>query len=366
MRKILIAAICVATLSLLSEISSADIVYTTTNGNLGLIKIEGPQSLDLAGVQYVTGLQNPIVGSYWDNGASTLLLVTQDDSSNDKALKFNSSNLTTPVNSDPIPLTGAKAVTKILSTTTGEGMYFVYASSFQEFKTDDFTPTARQYTYSEDVNIKIKDATIIGQNIFVLVDDFVLKFDGQLNETPKNFSKWSVAQGSEVISYVAGPALVIGHENGIQLLASPPTDFLTTAAPVKAICDDAGSGFYYITQKSSGDVYLNELRHYTGATTNEVVNIQSNSAMVKLVRDSNYNVLVAIMDEKIRVYNTEDDNAFIAEYDSAALGGIPYTLAISTSTGYKNEKSGSCNLSGLGMLLILCFALTKLNHSLKS
>ena len=356
MRKLLIAFMFVIALF---GIASADIAYTTTDGKLGLIKIEGPKSPDLAGIQYNIGANNSVIGSYWDNGQSRLIVISTNGSSDDKALIFNSSGLTTPINSEPITLTGAKNVRKILSTSTGKGFYLIYGASIQEFATENFAPLDRKYTSSGDIDIM--DAVIRGVEVYVLVDDSILVFDGQLKDSGKNYEKYSVAEGSEMLAYISGVGILIGHKNGVQVLSSEAVDFLTTRAPIKSICGDNSSGFYYITQDVSDDVYQNTLYHYNGANTDEILNFEGEIA--ELILDTNYDVLAVIASDKIQLYNIENDTALVTEYSSADLGGNPHKLAGTTITGETQKKDGSCNLSGLGILLALCFAIIVRNHN---
>ena len=360
MKKILIVSIF---LIALSGISSADIIYTTTDGKLGLVKIAGSQSLDLAGVQYDTGKENPILESYWDNNKSRVMLIERDGSSYDRAIRFNSSNLIEAIDKEPVILNEAKNTTKILSTITGEGIILIHGATVQEFTTDDLAPTTRKYTYPTKVDIK--DATIIGRRIFVLVDNALLKFDGQIKEKSGIFSSWDVEPGAEAMAFIGDGTLVIGHEKGIQVLSSSMEDLLETK-PVKALCSDGSYGFYFVTQELSGDVYHNMLCHFNGATTNEILNFEGKHT--GLMCETYNHVLALIANDKILLYDTSDGGTtFVTEYDKSALGGSPFRLATNTSSGQNYEESkGSCNNSNLGILLLVlsfCFVIIKLNHN---
>ena len=358
MRKIVLAFMFVI---VLCGISSADVAYTTTDGKLGLITIQGSKSADLKGIQYDTGKENPIVGAYWDKGESKLLVITSEEESYDHAVRFSPSNSLNAIDSQPKILTGVNNATRILSASSGNGVLFVYGSTVQEFHTDNLESTDRFYTYSDDV--EIKDALVIGIGVYVLVDDYLLLFDGQLKEGTKNYTQWALAEGSETMSYISGTKIAIGNKTGIQVLGSTLIDLLVTNIPVKTICADNSSGFYYVTQDISGDVYQNVLCHYTGATTNEI--LKFNGERVKVLRDSSHNVLAAIVDGNIQLYDMADDT-LIAEYDAATLGGEPFELAKSTSSGDTPKNGGSCNISGVGAFLLLmsifCFVIIHNNH----
>ena len=359
MRKIFIALMCVIALC---GTSAADIAYTTKDGKLGLIHFESSTSSDLEGIQYEMDSENPILGAYWDKGQSRLLMVASNESGDAKVVRLASSNLSDALDSEPVTLTGINNVTNILSTKTGEGVILVYDSSIQEFRTDDLTPTSRNYTYLSSEDVEIKDAAIIGVGVYILVDDSLLMFDGQLSESSKNYSRWTLSEDAEVMTVISGNSLVIGHKKGIQVLSSTLSNLLETSAPVKAICSDSGSGFYYVTQSLSNDIYQNTLCHYANGITDKISTFEGE--LVKLLRVSS-NVLAIIAGDKILLYNTADD-IYIAEYNSSELGGIPFRLSTNTSSGYTKKSSGSCNISSFGMLLLIsvfCFAIINHNHN---
>ena len=53
----------------------ADIVYTTDTGNMGLIKVNNSDSVDLYGTQYTGADSDSFLGSYWDGSKSRVILI---------------------------------------------------------------------------------------------------------------------------------------------------------------------------------------------------------------------------------------------------------------------------------------------------
>ena len=357
-KKFLAALIFVA---MFCGVSSAHFIYSTTGGELGLVSVYGPESIDLEGVQYESDSVNPIISAYWDHGKARVIFVEPNSDENDKALRFNSNNLTKPIDSKAFGLKDVSNTKQILSTSSGNGIFFVLDKKIQELDTEDFEPQ-RSYEHSGDS--EMKKAIIFDQRIFVLIGDELLRFDGQLSTKPEAFGKWEIKPEATTITNVTKESLAIGYTDGVELWEDGSVvDLLRTEAPVVAMCNDGGEGFYYITQSTEDGVTTNSLYHYHSSTSDFVAATEGTAAELSL--DKNRKVLAAIMDDSIKFYNTSD-SSFIKEFTADELGGTPYKLAIGNATGRDEDTGGSsCNISGLGILLLITgygFVIIARNH----
>ena len=165
----------------------------------------------------------------------------------------------------------------------------------------------------------------------------------------------------------------IGHSKGVIAMTNRAfVDVVETSEPVKAICMDyniENFGFYYITQTENEGVYNTSLWHFDGIGAKLLDTQQAINPNCKLIYDYENSIMSAIMNEKIYIYSSTGDK-LLATYDSAALGGVPVNVAITTvitSENYSNSSSGSsCNITGAGfILMILSLAALKFLRSEK-
>ena len=372
MKKFVIALLCVIALC---GVAAADIVYSTTDGKLGLISIKGITSIDLEGIQYETGFEKPTMGAYWDDETLRMIVVGQsEDISYDVAIRFSPSDLTKPTDTKPITLKGVSDTSKIISISNGRGLYIVYGPSIREFETDTLTPKEddRSYTYTtsnEEVDPNIKGALLTGNRIYVLVNDQLIAFDGQLDKNAQGVKKWNVESGAEVLCGLSGSRLAIGHSTGVQVLGSSLKKLLADTSQVKAISPDSSNGFYYVLEDESGD---KTLCHYNSATSNEILKFDSDTIDIK--RDTGNKILAVILEDKIQLYDMTDNDKLVSEFNNAALGGSPYKLmrrstsTTNTSSSSKKNDSG-CNFSNAGILLALslcCITIYRKNNKAKN
>ena len=123
--------------------------------------------------------------------------------------------------------------------------------------------------------------------------------------------------------------------------------------PVKALCRDKENGFYFISESSGGKQSLN---HYTGSRVVELDSALTDGSACQAVYFGNDNkkFLAVIMNNKIMIYNAQDDS-LAAEFDSRELGGTPaYITSITQNTSSsKDSNSSGCDITGSGILLIL-------------
>ena len=366
MRKFLVFLVSVI-FALASTGANADIVYLTDSGALGRIGITGAESTDLYGTQYAVSWNDPFLGSYWDGSNSRVILVereTDTAASGDTALVFNPADLTRPIDSERKVLAGVYSAQAMAGSENGRGIFFASGSSIHEFSTSDFS-LSRSYTYkpktSEDITAEIT-ALMTGSNvIYALVKqenscDIFLGFDGQLREdVTKNFERTALYSDAAAISWLSNARIAAGHTDGIDVRGRNSRVFgrmLSTDVPVKALCEDAGDGVYFIEQSEIDDVYTTSLKHYISDTEITELFTNTEGQAYTLLRDKDSGIVSAIVGDVILVYMMDGD-ILLGKYDSSELGGIPVQIASSTVSGDDGKSSSGCSVSGMGMLLIL-------------
>ena len=193
-----------------------------------------------------------------------------------------------------------------------------------------------------------------------------MRFDGQLKRNVGAFYEWAVASGDAMkIAELDNSRVAVARKNDVALLENKKVTSLVSLVssdnPVKDLCRDSESGFFYATQTtdSSGN-YVNTISHYTGSINNfSNVVLNSTSSTLQLIRDDTYNVLGVISGTGINLYNMSD-GTLINTFTSSELGGNPVSMAITNSrinTSNKKNNSG-CEVSGLGMILLLMCAVS--------
>ena len=356
-------------------ISSADIVYTTTGGSLGLIKVTSASSADLEGIQYTGSSSNPLVVAYKDkdkNRRVMLIEPTSDESvSGDSYVRFSSTELSTPLDSEQKYIKGiynTEAVTNTDTTngtslllTSGTFIYDLDSSSLNlknsfDCQSGEIVPEIRSLVTNEVVMALVNTNDASG--------DVLMRFDGQLKRNVETFGEWDMKEDDALqIAFLnTSTRLAIAREAGVDLWERGNiSTVVSTDAPVEALCRDSSNGFFYVVQ--SQDVegkYINTLSHYSTSTTNpfSTVSVNATSSNVQLIRDDTYNVLGMITGEELRLYNMSNGN-LIGSYSSSSLGGVPYQMAITNSTSGSAKKSNNnsgCEISGAGIILLLACA----------
>ncbi len=364
MRKFLAGMILV--MVMLCTCAHADIVYLTDSGEMGLVQLNGSKSSDLVGTLYTTSWSSPFLGSYWNGSSTRIILVdrTADTTtSGDTAYTFDPSNLTQPLEISRRVLDGVYSAQAFAGSENGRAVFFASGNSIREFSTSDFSLT-RSYTYrpktSEDISSEIT-GLITGTNvIYALVQqensrDVVLEFDGQLRDDVSSFRNRPLSHDTEVIAWLEDTRVAAGHEYGVDVKLNDGRFVLTlsTDVPVKAVCQDSGSGFYFIEQYEYEGVYTTELKHYSSGKVYALFTNTEGRAC-RLVRDKDNGIIGALAGDTILVYRMEDDE-LLGEYDSILLGGLPEQIAVSNVTGSDKKSNSGCriSLSGMGMMLLL-------------
>lgn len=343
-----------------------DVVYSTTDGKMGLIKISSATSLDLRGVQFSATATNPIVGTYWDNGKSRVAFVaptTDKTTSGDVFRRFDPDDLTKALDQNDTYLTGVYGTKKIGSVHSGHGIYFISGASIHEYDTNKLTLT-RSYTFkSSDVipNPQAKDILVDSMRVYLLMDrgnitsgDSIQRFDGQIAEGTPEYLLWNTKVSADAMDWLSNGRIGIAHSQGVDILSGGNFQKIISAdTNVKAVCKDTGDGFYYATL--SGDNAA--IYHYLNGTRTQIfVTNQVTDTSIKLLHDDNHNNLVAIIDSGIRIFNMGDMTQ-VASYTSSQLGGVPYSISKTTTSGESSSSSSSgCEIFGLGFVIIpACF-----------
>ena len=371
-------------LSMLCASASAHILYTTQDGELGLIKVDSVTSVDNQGTKY-TGSADSVVASYWENntsngaGNSKILLISSSDTtvSGDEAARFSSyESLSKKIDDNPIYLVGTYGRPIVCGTNSGGSLFLATGSYLREYKTSDFRlHNSRDLAVDLSAeNAKIKSVIKTDTRIYLLAalsadknlsNDIVMVLDGTLNPTSEYAGKMEVKTSSDsyAMDFISDSRLAVGCKDGVYYVkdSSTTTKLASADYPVVALHKDTGSGFYYIVQSedANGDKF-NSLYHYTNSESkslsDDVTNVGGDKAYI--AKDSNYDVLGVVMGEEISLIGMETGNV-IKKYTSADLGGIPISIAASSTTGNSADTSSGCMIGGAGLALMaaLIFAL---------
>lgn len=358
---------CVIMSLMLCGAAHADIAYTTSNGGLGLIKVNGESSIDIEGIQYQGIGTNSLVAPYWTSGNSRLIVInrtTDTTTSGDTAMMFSTSDLTKPLDSKPTVLKGIHNAESVSYSNNGRGLFITSGTKITQFSTENFG-SVRSFDfagYFKSADFIPEAHTVLtSSRIYALVDSgdnesAVFSFDGQLTRDNGNLYVIRIISRADSMSWMNSSRISIPHSSGVYLLDSSASSGrdskswytnISSDIPVITSCPDTSSGFYFITQDSTGK---NTLSHYASKTTTTLYT-DNNGGALMAVKDSTHNVLAVKIGGKIRLYRMKDDT-FLGEYDSSQLGGVPVSMAITSSSGSEgNSSSSGCNTSGAGVFM---------------
>ena len=360
---------------MLTSTAWANLVYTTSNGKLGIINTQNVKSILSPVVQYSNLGSHTFAVSYWNGNESRLMAIkrtTDKKTSGDTVIVFKSANLSEPIKASSDVLTGVYNTQSVVNTYNGRGLLLASRenASIMELSTSDFS-YMKSYVYddyNEDMTTPHTQGVLVNySSIYGLFDigkgnSVLMRFDGQLREHVEGSFKVSFDQETQCVSWLSGSRVAVGTSEGVGVVGKNGFDMLvTTDQPVKAVCNDKSSGFYFITQEESGDKYVSTLYHYTNdqITTLTEGEIGADCTLASLNSNT---TLAAIIGEKILIYDTSNDS-LLKEFDSDALGGVPVSLAYRYTSGEKSDSSsGNCNISYAGIILLLTFAALKTRH----
>ena len=373
-KKFLVSLILVC---LFSFSSYADIVYTTENGTMGLIEISDTLSVDEP-VEMYSGFDPDSIAAHFYNedGTSFVALIEPETdinaSSGDKALIFNVSDLTKPVHDKAKILTGVYCANSAAYSENHRGLFLssnknlLNGASISEFDTSDFN-LVRSYKYdknNEDLELEssafMNGVLVSDSSVYGLIshatsqDSLLLRFDGQIKENISGYTKIKVKYDTELMAFANNYRVILGHSEGVDgMLGGEFVLLASSDYPVKALCRDTGDGFYFISESSNGMQILN---HYTGTGVKEIDSGLNGGSACQAVYFGNDNkkFLAVIMNNKIMIYDANDDS-LAAEFNSSELGGTPaYITSITQNTSStKDSGKSGCDITGSGILLIL-------------
>ena len=368
MRKIFVSTILVLVMCAGAQ---ANIVYTTDAGALGLIRVSSSTSIDLAGTQYAASGTDTLLGSYWNGSESRIILVnrtTDLTTSGDTALIFDPDNLTAPVDDEIKTLAGLYNAQAVNGSYNGRSLFFTSGASLYEFNTSSFA-AGRSYTCKpesgDSYTPTIKGMLTSQSRIYCLVDregryPKLLGFDGQLRDDVSKFVNVTISSDASCIAWLSSSRVVAGTPEGVSLWRTRGfVHMVSSDAPVTAVCQDNGDGFYFMEQTSSSDVYTTTLRHYfDGTGTVSTLYTETTGQACQLLYDDNNKILAAILGSKILVYSMAND-ALIGEYSSDLLGGLPVNIALTQVSGDDGKQSSGCNFAGAGVIMLLACVFMK-------
>ncbi|MBR0257289.1 MAG: hypothetical protein IJQ58_06080 [Synergistaceae bacterium] len=346
---------CVIMAFVLCGAAHADIAYTTSDGGLGLIKINGESSIDVKGIQYQGSASNPLVAPYWTGGNSRLAVIsrtTDTTTSGDTVMIFSPSDMTKPLTSSPVVLEGIYNAQDVSYSNNGRGLFITSGTKITQFSPENFG-VVRSFDFagyfgSRDSSPE-SHTVLTSSRIYTLVDSgdnesAMFSFDGQLTQADGNMSVTRIRYRANSMAWLNNSSIALAHSRGVYIIGGGN---MSSDIPVISLCPDSSYGFYFITQDSSGN---STLSHY-GVNISTDLHTDNNGGSVIAVRDASYNVLAAKFGGKIRLYRMKDDT-FLGEYDSSQLGGVPVSMAVTSSSGSEgNDSSSGCNLSGIGAVM---------------
>ena len=359
MRKILLAVTLIA---MLCGVSSADMVYMTSSGNLGTIQINSSSDIEVPVVQYTGTASSPFLTSYWNGSGTSLAIISRNaTASGDRAYVFNSDSLTKYGYSADIE--GVYGTSGASYSENGYSLFLTAGSKIYEVETRNFDVLnsfdCASVISSDGYAAEVKDIAVGTQTIHAIVTagqrHGYIRFDGQLKSGVNYFLSSDIEDGSSVIQ-VIGDVPLIGNNFGVDTINSEKKFYclLSSDNPVRAMCHDSGNGYFYATQYQSGDKYVNTIKHSVSDSQFTPATVEAASANIKMLRDNNNTDTFAVMtDEGITLFTYSNSQTSRHEYKSSSLGGTPAGLAAATVSGYNgNSNSSGCNASGMGIIIL--------------
>ena len=359
MRKILLT---VTLIMMLCGVSSADIVYMTSTGNLGTIRINSSSDIEEPLILYTETASSPLLTSYWNGSSTSLAIISRNaTASGDRAYVFNS-DMTKYGNSADI--VGVYGTENADYTESGYSLFLTAGSMIYEVDTRKFgvlnSFDCASVISSDGVSTKVNDIAVGKQSIHVIASagerQKYIRFDGQLKSGVNYFLSRDISAGASVVE-VNGDVPLIGHNFGIEALNDNSNRLyrlLSSDNPVKAICSDGDKGYFYATQYQSGNKYVNTIMHLANNSFFTPFTIEAASGGIKMLRDSKNSETLAVMtDGGITFFAYKNGRTSRHDLTSETLGGTPAYITASTVSGYNgNSSSSGCNASGLGIIIL--------------
>ena len=353
---------------LFSGVSSADVVYNTSTGKLGVIEVSSVPDVSLPVIEYTNAGNDSFLASFANGDYARILLVRRESDtiniSGDTALIFNTSDMSTPI--DEYYLTNLYGSFKVGYSRNGNSVFVasVLDNTLTEFDSGNFA-YLNHYTLT-DSDYLIRDLMVDNDYIYLLINEsltrsFLMRFDGQLKDNTKTYTSFDISGIANCVASLGNSKIVVGSEKVVAKLDN--RTFVPLVSPDEEVIavgrdhNTGNDGFYYITQSVSDGNYTSSLWHYENTIYTMLESEISAESACQLVYDKDKNVMAALMGGKIFVYESKTDT-LLGEFDSTDLDGVPSSIAMSTviTTTSKKNSSG-CNLTGAGVVLMLIAAL---------
>lgn len=351
-------------LVMLCGISSAEFIYTTSEGDLGRIKLNSSSDIEVWPELYSGNLSSPFLASYWNGNSTSLMLVDRYAGvSGDKAYLFNPNSLTSYIQSRDIKNvygTNASAYSEngySVFLAAGSVIYELSSSTFRVLNSYDCTRIISNDTYSTEIVTLATNSQTIHALASAGDKQRYIRFDGQLKERVDDFISSDVSADATAMVVTANSYPIIAHSSGVNIMRSNKkfSRLISSDYPVKAICSDQGSGMFYAEQYQDGENYENRICHFGTFAEFTGLLIESSTPDITIIRDNEHKEMyAALTGGKIVIFMyTNDTVDVLANYHASDLGGSPVGIVTSTVSGYNaNSSSSGCDSVYAGMILL--------------
>ncbi len=379
MKKIFLIALIFLFICGISLNAEADLVYTTTDGNLGLIEYSETEGFTISPKEYVSKKENPIVTSYLLNGSAKVMLIEPDvdDIADDKFYVFNASDLTKPENSSDLFFDGIRGTTSVVTAVNADYTSVFLSSSegaVAEYRAGNTEPR-NYYNYSEvtSCDTTAVKSLISNERLYVLFDRYdsdydehfyeILRFDGLL-EKNSSFASFDLGFMPNDFAVTYNRIVLAAYDGGIRRFTGKTAsdDLTISGMDIQSIYIDTKNSFYFIM----GNESVTKLSRYTSSGGIEEIYSRDesiyNGTYPKMVYDSKNKMLAASMcGGVILVTNSNNERVASDFITNTELGGNIYSLAflgVSTTTNNTSSSSSSgCNAMSLSFTGILALSL---------
>ena len=362
MRKFLLALVII-TIPMLCGVSCADMVYMTSTGNLGTIKINSSSDIEVPSLKYTGKASSPFLTSYWNGSGTNLALIERNaTTSGDRAYVFDPGSLNSYSYSADIE--GVHGTSGAGYAESGYSLFLTAGSRVYEVETVDFgvlnSFDCASVISADGYDTVVNSIAVGSQTIHVIASagerQRYIRFDGQLAGGVDYFLSSDVSAGASVILSTSSNNPVIGHSLGIDAMSSNNTFYsvLSSDYPVKAMCADNSNGVFYATQYQSGESYVNTIMHSLENTQFTPVTITSSSSNIKLLQDNkNPDTFAVMTNEAITLFTYKNNLTSRHDYTASELGGLPAGITAAEVSGYDgNSGSSGCNAMGMGLVAL--------------
>ncbi len=350
--------------------SWANIAYTNSTGNLGLIQVNSSEDVEAPSIKYSASIADPFIFSYWSGSNARVVLTDRNKTeSGDRLYIFDPVDFSTvQASKDLDGIRGINAAGysengRMIFVSSGSKIFGIETSSFNTEVSYD----CERIISTDEYVTEIKSIVVDANTVNVLASsgglDRYIRFDGQLKEGVTFFISRDVTSGASTLAMVNG-SLLLAHPYGIDALGSDGQfgRIISTDYPVTAMCADDNAGVYYATQQYINGQYVNTITNSANTDTVfkfQPVTLNSSSPYIQLVRDTTHNMLAVMTAENILIYSVSN-GGLMRSFGNSELYGIPVGITATSASGYNpNSSSSGCNASMSCAGLIFCLLMMK-------